>query len=135
MKQNLVKAALVVGLAILGVGFAAAGTRLVADHPGQIQIGDNVFAGGKLELNAPDNSPVVQLRINGKHVATFFKDTLGALPNDGRVDLVFIGEPGKPARLVGIQKYQITTGDSDYVDLKVAAVNPKLAVVMAAQNR
>ena len=130
--KNSVKAVLVLALALLCAGASFAGARLVADYPDPIKIGDQVFAGGRLELVAVDNSPFIRLTINGRLVAVLSKDATGDLPDSGRIDLVFHGGPGEPKRLVAIQNFTVRPAQIEYRALQVAAIERSQTATVSA---
>ncbi len=126
---------LVAGMMMLASLAATAGTRLTADHPTPIQVGDQVFAGGKVELEKSGDNLLITMRINGKTVAHFLDVSARALPDSGRIDLVFHKQSGGPDRLVGIQEFAARPETLNYHELQVASVNRNLALVSSAALR
>ncbi len=126
---------LVAGTMMLASLAASAGERLTANHPAPIQVGDQVFAGGTVELEKSGDSVLITMRMNGKPVARFFDASTRTLPNTGRVDLVFHSQNGGPDRLVAIQEFAARPETLKYHELQVASVNRELAPVAAAALR
>lgn len=87
-----------------GISALSAAPNIHADVPGPVVIGDQVFAGGTIELSTVGTGQLVAIAIDGRRIGLAFRESLGATGSWSRVSLVLREDGRGLTHLVGVSR-------------------------------
>jgi hypothetical protein len=123
------------GIAVLALGLGAAAgpsqaaASLGAEIAGPVVIGNQLFAGGAVLLRPVGTGSLVQVLIDGRPVASVFRDGSAGRAADASSRLVLREDARGLTHLVGVRQGSPASTRSAHRPLRVATVAPGLVTV------
>lgn len=123
------------GIAVLALGLAAgagssqAAASLGAEIAGPVVIGDQLFSGGEVLLRPVGTGSLVQVLIDGRPVASVFRDGSAGRAPGSSSRLVLRQDARGLTHLVGVRRGSPASTRSAHQSLRVAAVASGLLTV------
>lgn len=123
------------GIAVLALGLAAgagssqAAASLGAEIAGPVVIGDQLFSGGEVLLRPVGTGSLVQVLIDGRPVASVFRDGSAGRAPGSSSRLVLRQDARGLTHLVGVRHGSPASTRSAHQSLRVAAVASGLLTV------
>jgi len=106
-----------------------AAPNICADVPGPVVVGNQVFAGGTIELKTVGTGQLVAIVIDGRRIGLAFRESLGGSGSNSHARLVLHEDGRGLTHLVGVSHDSGAEPQDDALPLRIAAVASGLLTV------